>query len=177
MRRKCAKLKFIFGMVMAFLFVVTNNYTVLAGTSSPSTVSIGKPGFGIVALDSGTLNVRKTASMTGEIITSLPNESFIMIVGTSGNFYKVQYDGNGHYGFVSKDYVEFWYEDYYLKVKNLNSGLNMRETPDLNANVITSIPANTSFAHFYDVGSSWYCGLYGNKVGSVYASYVDKLTY
>lgn len=177
MRKKFGKIKSIIAMAMALLIVVANNYTIYAGTSSPTTVSVEKPGYGIVALDSGTLNVRKTASTSAEIITSLPNESFIMIVGTSGNFYKVQYDKYGHYGYVSRDYVEFWYEEYYLKVKNISGNLNMREIAELTAEVVGSIPANTSFAHFYDVGSSWYCGLYGNQVGSVSASYVDKLTY
>ncbi len=177
MSRKILNVKNVIAMAMALLIVVGNHYTICAGTSSPTTVSVEKPGFGMVMLDSGTLNVRKAASTSAEIITSLPNESFIMIVGRSGNFYKVQYDKYGNYGYVSMDFVEFWYEEYYLKVKNITGNLNMREIAEAGAEIVGSIPANTSFAHFYDVGSSWYCGLYGNQVGSVSATYVDKLTY
>lgn len=177
MSKKFLNVKNVIAMAMALLIIVGSNYTICAGTSSPTTVSVEKPGYGMVTLDSGTLNVRQSASTSAQIITSLPNESFIMIVGTSGNFYKVQYDKYGHYGYVSRDFVEFWYEEYYLKVTGITGNLNMREIAEPTAEIVGSIPANTSFVHFYDVGSSWYCGLYGNQVGSVSAAYVKKISY
>ena len=44
---------------------------------------------GRVVLDSGTLNIRKSASTTSERVGYLNNGDYIMLVGTYGGFYKV----------------------------------------------------------------------------------------
>lgn len=98
----------IIAMAFAMFFSTASSCTVFAAYSSPSTVSVSKPGFGMVDLTSGNLHVRQYASTS--------------------------------------------------------------------ASVVAKIPANKYFAHFYDV-ADWYCGLYGNVVGSVSGDYVTKYAF
>ena len=166
----------IIAMAFAMFFSTASSCTVFAAYSSPSTVSVSKPGFGMVDLTSGNLHVRQYASTSSAILTSLPNESYIMIVGVEGDFYKVQYNTSGSYGYVSAKYVDFWQSEYYLRVNNISGNLNMRSYASTSASVVAKIPANKYFAHFYDV-ADWYCGLYGNVVGSVSGDYVTKYAF
>lgn len=161
---------------IAIFFSGSSVNIVSAAYSSPSTVSVNKPGWGIVAIDSGNLNVRQTASLNAQIVASLPANSSVMIVGQEGNFYKVQYNLAGNYGFVSKDYIEFRQEQYYLKVNNITGNVNMRFYASTDAAIVGKVPANTSFAYQYDV-STWYSSVYGNVVGAVSGEFVTKYVF
>lgn len=160
-------------LAFAVYFSTANTYVAFAGYSTPQNVSIAKPGYGIINTASG-LSVYESASINAKKLTTLPNESYVMIVGLYDGFYMVQYDNAGHYGYILKDYVDFWQTDYYLKVKNLSTNLNMRAYASTSASKVASLPPNKSFGYFYDVTSEWYCGLYGNVTGSVKSEYVTK---
>ena len=148
----------------------------MAGFAKPDNISVDRPTWGNVVITSGNLNVRQSASTSSPIIASLSKDSSIMIVGEDGSFYRVQYNTAGNYGYVAKSYVEFRQMEYYLKVNNISGNLNMRSYASTNAEVVAKIPANTSFAYEYDV-SGWYCGVYGNQVGTVSKEYVTKYAF
>ena len=60
---------------------------------------------GIVSLSSGRLNVRKSASTSGVILTSLSNGSYITLISKSGDWYYVEY-ADGKFGYCHKNYIK-----------------------------------------------------------------------
>lgn len=58
---------------------------------------------GIVTTDGSGLNLRKYPSMSGAIITSIPNGAALTIYGQYGNWYVVRY--GGYTGYSSSDYI------------------------------------------------------------------------
>ncbi len=62
------------------------------------------PRKGVVRLTSGTLNLRESPSLESRIIASIPNGATINVLGDSGEWYAVEYQGND--GYVSKVYVD-----------------------------------------------------------------------
>lgn len=142
--------------------------------------SVSTPLPGMVDLTSGSLNVRQQASTSSAIVASLANDTPVMIVGQSGNFYKIMYDTNGYYGYVSKEYIWYGadYISYYLKVNNISGNLNMRSEPNTSSRIVASIPSNTAFCdlnNFYQ--STWYWSLYGNARGYTNKDYVTRYAF
>lgn len=140
-----------------------------------SQVTAYKPGYGITSTASGSgVNVRTQPNLTNsEIIRSIPNNTRIMIVGQSGDWYYVQYDTSGHYGYMSKDYVNFMPENYYLRA---NTTLNMYEERNTSSSVIATIPSGTYFAYWLVLGN-WYKGIYGIAFGYVEKTGVTRYSY
>lgn len=60
---------------------------------------------GIVSLSSGRLNVRKSASTSGVILTSLSNGSYITLISKSGDWYYVEY-ADSKFGYCHKNYIK-----------------------------------------------------------------------
>lgn len=149
-----------------------------AHAQSISDVSVNKPTYGLVSTNDGSgLNVRDAANLTtSNIITTVPSSSRLMIVGSSGNFYKVQYDANGHYGYASMDYLTFVSTGHYLKANTSSNNLNMREKPSTSSSIIASIPKNTGFA-YVSTGTNWYRGVYGNQCGYTSKDYTSFMSY
>lgn len=168
------------GIILAGSVFFSNQTHYLAYAVNINQVSVEQPTYGYVRLyGDGTLNVRQEASTTSKIISSLRDNSPIMIVGESGDFYKVQYSTSSYYGYVYKDYVEYkgGLYGHYLKVNDISGNLNMRSTASTAGSIVGKIPANKSFA--YDVGPSngWYYGIYANVGGFVSESYVTKISF
>ncbi len=159
-------------MAVALFLSVTNACVVFAASSSGSTVSIFKPGYGVVHLTSGGLNVREDADINSAYITSLYDGDTIMIIGEKNNFYRIQYDNKGNYGYASKDYIQFVAQNYYLQVKNISNGVEMMGKNG-STSPVAQLSANTAFA-YYGIGSNKYIGVYGNVIGTVSSSKVDR---
>lgn len=174
-------IKKIVGVVLSVGFLGISIGTLGVQAYVPVTcASVSTPLPGMVELTSGSLNVRQQASTSSGIVASLANNTPVMIVGQSGNFYKIMYDTNGHYGYVSKDYIWYGadYVSYYLKVNNISGNLNMRSGPNTTSSITASIPSNTAFCdlnNFYQ--SSWYWSLYGTARGYTYKDYVTRYAF
>ncbi|MBR5011749.1 MAG: SH3 domain-containing protein, partial [Clostridia bacterium] len=69
----------------------------------------------VVATESGALNVRSGASLTSSVKDKLKKGSEVLIISTSGDFYKVLYGGN-LVGYVSKAYLDAQGEGEYRKI-------------------------------------------------------------
>lgn len=134
-----------------------------------SEVSVKKPGYGRTSTSDGSgVNVRDAANVTtSNIIRSIPNDTFVMIVGQSGDFYKVQYDNQGHYGYMIKRLVEFCPEYYYLQALPQNGNkLDMYDDDwEEYRQVIAQIPKGTCFAYWYRPNEDYYVGVYGISFG------------
>ena len=79
---------------------------------------------GVVTLSSGRLNVRKSASTSGVILTSLANGSYITLISKSGNWYYVEY-ADGKFGYCHKDYIKLS-SGKTAKVSTQSTSLNVR---------------------------------------------------
>lgn len=159
--KKC--MQTVTAMTMALLVGMLNVVNVQAAGIEKASVS--KPLYGMVNLDDGNLNVRQGATTSSAIIGSLKNYSYIMVVGQEGNFYRVQYDTAGNYGYVSKTYVILASSNYYL-VSEVDSGtLNMRDNSTLSSSIRASIPKGTHFAYRETYNEDWFNGVYGNVSG------------
>lgn len=164
------KIKKFVTITLAAAMILLNNNSFTVHAQDISQVTVYKPGYGMVSTDSGSgVNVRNAPNLTtSEIIKSLPNETWVMIVGQSGDFYKVQYDTNGYYGYMHKDYVIFFSQDYYLQANTTNKGsLNMYELESTSTKVLATIPNKTYFAYLYgkDTSNDFYMAVYGNEWG------------
>lgn len=167
-------------MTLAFIILVMSSKCLVANAGiSINYVSENQPTYGIVQLNSGTLNVRISASTSAAIVASVPNNTRIMIVGQSGNFYKVQYNTSGNYGYVSKDYVVYMGSNtvYYLQAHTAGSNLNMRAGESTSTSLVASIPNGKAFPYLSDNSNGWYKGLYGYKEGFVSSTYAIKWEY
>ena len=93
----------------------------------------------------------------------------------SNGFYKVQYDANGHYGYVSSKYVREYDLDYYCTA-NTSGTLNMRSGRGTSYGIVASIPSQKNFPVLLVIGS-WDYALYGNTDGYVSTQYTIKHHY
>lgn len=156
----------------------------MAHAQSNSDLAVNKPGYGVTETQSGLgVNVRDAASLANSnIILSVPNDSYLMIVGWVYNsdeqlgFYKVQYNINGSYGYVYDLYLNLVSRNYYLKANTATDPLRFRSSPNTSASVIKKLPKGTYFA--YDgYSGGWYSGVYGNRFGYTSGTYTQLLSY
>ncbi|MEG0050857.1 MAG: SH3 domain-containing protein [Terrisporobacter sp.] len=153
------------------------NYSdILSATTSSSTINPSTPStYGVTTAN---LNMRKSASTSSSIITTIAKGSKIEIIEkTSSSWYKVKYSGKT--GYVSSEYV------------NLNSNsndnntpstsakygvttdnLNMRESDSTSSSIITTIKKGTKVEIIEKTSSSWYKIKYSGKTGYVSSKYI-----
>ncbi|MBR5246775.1 MAG: SH3 domain-containing protein [Clostridia bacterium] len=79
---------------------------------------------GVVALSSGRLNVRSSASTSSTILSSLSNGSYITLISKSGNWYYVEY-ANEKFGYCHQDYIKLD-SGKIAKVSTQSTSLNVR---------------------------------------------------
>lgn len=138
--------------------------------------SITQPVYGIVNTGDDNLNIRSGPSTDYGIIGQLSSGTYIMIVGASGAFYKVQYTENGQsYGWVAKQYVIDMSVVCPGKVKcnTESSSIYVREAADQNSNQFGYMP-HASYApaissQIYNNG--WYHIVWGHRTGYVTSQY------
>ena len=80
------KIKKFVTITLAAAMILLNNNSFTVHAQDISQVTVYKPGYGMVSTDSGSgVNVRNAPNLTtSEIIKSLPNETWVMIVGQIG---------------------------------------------------------------------------------------------
>lgn len=165
------RLKRVVVAMLCMVTMLTSSMSVSAANQK-YTYSVDKPGYGTVVISSGTLNVRSGPSTSGTTVkASLPNGSYVMLIGQSSNFYYVQYDTNGNVGYVSKDYINDQSTAYCLNVTTDGGTLNFRSGASTSSSSICALQNGTRLAH-KGVSGDWYAGVYGNKTGYVSKQYV-----
>ncbi len=160
-------------IAMVSLIVVVSPLSVQAATISDASVS--KPLVGIV--DATSLNVRESASTSSKKVASLFKYDPVMVVGESGDFYKIMYNTNGDFGYVYKSYLYVVESDYYLQANTTSGNLNMRSCGETSCSIVASVPNKVSFGYFNDIDPEWYVGVYGNVRGFTSRQYTSRLTF
>lgn len=174
--------------VLSLVLLIGNVGITQVDAATIGQVGVERPLAGTVMLDGGTLNVRQSPSLKANVVASLNNGDYIMVVGEAEEqlgaentveFYRIQYDKNGNFGYVAKEFVYLHTEfSCYLRANIDNGTLNMREGAGAQYNSNASIPINTAFAYLSDDDdhSGWYYGVYGNVAGYTINTYT-KICY
>ena len=172
------KIKKTTAVTLAGVMVLFCANTIPAQAQDISQVSVSKPGYGITRTESGSgVNVRNASNLNNsEIIFSIPNNTRLMIVGTENDFYKVQYDAYGNYGYVLKSLLDFFPTSHYLVANTSSNNLNMRQSNSVDSKIIASIPKGTAFAYWVKQ-IEWFRGIYGNQFGCTSKDYTKLCDY
>ena len=140
---------------------------------------------GVLVNISSVLRVRSEANGNSEILGFLTNGCNVNILGESGNWYNISYNGKSAY--VSKDYIEVSGESNNTsssrndssetrssksgQVVNVHSSLNVRSEASTSSSVKGSL-SNGSKVTIVGESGSWYKIKYGNTTGYVSKDYV-----
>jgi uncharacterized protein YgiM (DUF1202 family) len=129
---------------------------------------------GIVSVTSGRLNVRRTASTSSSVLTSLPNNSYITLISSSGNWYYVEY-ADGKYGYCHKNYIKP-NSGITAEVITKSTSLNVRSGAGTSYTVKNSI-SKGDIVIVLSTSGLWSKILYdGVKTGYVNSQYLSTLT-
>lgn len=126
---------------------------------------------GIVSVSSGTLNVRKTASTSSTVLTSLSKGSYITLISQSGNWYYVEY-ADGKYGYCYKDYIKLD-SGKTATVSTQSTALNVRSGAGASYSIKGTIPKG-EVVIILSTSNGWSKILYdGVKMGYVSSQYLS----
>ena len=129
---------------------------------------------GVVSLSSGRLNVRKSASTSSTVLTSLSNGSYITLISLSGNWYYVEYE-DGKYGYCHKNYIKPD-SGKTATVNTTSTSLNVRTGAGMGYSVKDTIPKG-DIVIILSTSGSWSKILYnGTKIGYVSSQYLSSQT-
>ena len=159
MKRTCS-------LILALILSITliNSITMTAEASS-TVYGVGK-----VTTQSTSLNVRKSASTSSGIVTTLKRNSLITLINKSGNFWYVRYGTSG-YGYCSTDYITVTSTDV-KTVKTTSGNLNVRSSASTSGTILTRLPSGTKVP-VISTSNGWSKILYnGTKTGYVSSAYL-----
>ncbi len=150
-------------IVLSILVIPINSYG--ATTTSQA---------GVVSVSNGRLNVRKTASTSGTVLTALSKGTYVTLISTSGNWYYVEYD-DGKYGYCHKNYIKPD-SGKTATVNTKATSLNVRSGSGTNYSVKNTIPKG-DIVIILSTSGSWSKILYdGIKTGYVNSQYLSTST-
>ena len=145
---------------------------------------------GVLVNISSVLRVRSEANGNSEILGFLTNGCNVNILGESGNWYNISYNGKNAY--VSKEYVKITSENNSQsnsndnnssqasedkidnkngQVVNVHSGLNVRSGASTSSGIIGSL-SNGSNVTILGESGNWYKIKYGTSTGYVSKEYI-----
>lgn len=125
---------------------------------------------GVVSLTSGNLNVRKTASAKGSIMTFLPKGNYVTLMSKSGSWWYVEYE-KGKYGYCHSDYIKT-VSSSPVSVQTNSGNLNVRRGAGSSYSIKDTLERNTIVLSLSSSGN-WTKILYnGGKTGYVSSDYL-----
>lgn len=125
---------------------------------------------GIVSVRSGRLNVRKTASVSGTVLTSLTKGSYVTLISRSGDWYYVEY-ADGKYGYCHRDYLKLD-SGRTATVNTQSTSLNVRTGAGTSYAIKGSVPKN-DIVIILSTSGTWSRILYnGTDTGYVNSQYL-----
>jgi len=137
---------------------IHSQFVSMSGTSSAPTT--GDAGRVATNFASSRVNLRKTAGTSGEIVTSLPSGAKLIILETSGNWYKVRGLAAGQVGYMSKSYVESGFSG------KATGDVNLRAGAGTGNGILKVIPKGGSLT-VLSVGGSWSQVKYSGTTGYI----------
>lgn len=128
-------------------------------------------GAGQVSITSGALNVRSSASAASGISANLSKDSYVTLLGKSGDWWQVRYSAGG-YGYCSASYISVLGDD--VATVNINYGvLNVRRGAGTQYEVKGSLEKGETVCVLWSVGN-WTRILYdGSTIGWVHSLYIS----
>ena len=118
------------------------------------------------------VNLRSSAKVTdGNIILTVPAGRTVTVLSSSGNWYKVRY--NGKTGYMKSGYFtdETSSSSYVTEKTSANLRLRSSTSTSSSSNIITTIPKGASVKVYKEVSGGWYYVAYGSRKGYVKAGY------
>lgn len=123
------------------------------------------------------LNMRTYPNTTvaASIITTLPKDTELKILGENGGWYKV--DVGGQVGWVFDDYVDLLHA---LKIIDMKINLNVRSEPNTSSSIIGTISPNGYVSGILDTNGdfvkdgAWYQVILNGQTGWIHGDYVVK---
>ena len=163
MKRTCS---LILALILSFSLI--QSFTLTANASS------AVYGAGKVTTLSTSLNVRKSASTTSAVLTTLKRNSSITLINKTGNFWYVKYSASG-YGYCSADYITVLSTNV-KTVKTTSGNLNVRSAASTSGKILTTLKSGTKIP-VISTANGWSKILYnGTKTGYVNSSYLVNTT-
>ena len=163
MKRTCSLI-----LTLILTFSLFSNFNLTAEASN--TVY----GAGKVTTASTSLNVRKSASTSSSVITTLKRNSQVTLINKSGNFWYVRYSTSG-YGYCSADYITVTSKNV-KTVKTTSGNLNVRSSASSSGTILTTLKSGTKIP-VISTTNGWSKILYnGNKTGYVSSAYLTTST-
>lgn len=125
---------------------------------------------GTVNISSGSLNVRRSASSSSAVISSLKKHTFVALVSKSGSWWHVEYE-KGKFGYVHSDYITTM-SGKAMTVSISSGSLNVRSGPSTAYAKTGSLTRGETVIVLSSSGE-WQRVLYhGTKTGYVSRSYL-----
>lgn len=118
----------------------------------------------------GALNLREEPSLSAKVIKQFPSGTWMTVTATEGDWSKVEV--NGLKGYVMSKYLSESNSDSTLYVRtNTGRGLNLRDQPSLEGNIITSFKPGTAVTVLAR-GNGWYKVSANGQTGYVSSRYL-----
>ena len=122
------------------------------------------------AVTGGALNLRKEPSLEASVIRQYPSGTWMNVLSEEGEWSKVEVGGNT--GYVMSKYLTEANTDATMYVRtNTGRGLNLRDMPSLEGNILTSFKPGTAVQVLVR-GSGWHKVSVGEHVGFMDARYL-----
>ena len=131
---------------------------------------------GKVKTSGGNLNIRKSASVSSEILKTAKNKSYLTLMKKSGDWWRVEYAKN-KYGYCHKDYISSVSASFSAAVNTASGVLNVRSGAGASYEVKETLKKGTVVVVISEK-DAWSRILYnGNKTGYVSSAYLKKDAY
>ncbi len=122
----------------------------------------------------GALNLRQNPSLEAKVIRQYPTGTWMTVLSEEGEWSKVEVGGNT--GYVMSKFLTESNADSTLYVRtNTGRGLNLRDMPSLEGNIITSFKPGTAVKVLVR-GASWHKVSVGDQMGYMDARYLTSST-
>ncbi len=165
------------------------NQPVVTPTATPAPVPAGAVTAAVSTSNGGGLNLRAYAESNAKVLAVIPNGARVTVTARGAVWSAVSY--NGLSGYVMTGYLDFGASQattaptatpaptaaVYLtaRISTNGSNLNLRSTPSMGDNIITSIP-NGTYVTVTQRGDTWSMVISGSYTGWVQTLYLDFLT-
>jgi cell wall-associated NlpC family hydrolase len=138
--------------------------------AGPSASAETRVVYGAATVSGNNLNVRKSPSLTAEVVTRLDKGTIVVIIEKKGDWYLINY--NGTIGYSSVDYFVnvITRENFKATAKFTHSNVNLREKPNTSSKVLGTY-SNISVS-VIGVNDGWYKVEYNGKTGYVRTDFI-----
>jgi len=120
----------------------------------------------------GKLNLRQEPSLSAKVLDQYPTGTWMTVLSEEGEWSKVSVDGKT--GYVMNKFLSSSSSDSTLYVRtNTGRGLNLRDEPSLEGNIITSFKPGTAVEVLVR-GSGWHKVRVGEQIGYMSSQYLTS---